>query len=272
MASTLTFYTPYGFSRTVVVSASNTNTGAQYSMHHLNDGFLESTWKQDFLGTGIEIVFDTTSAYSVDCVGWWIANPSADWSTIYMSFSWSDNGTIWTTPINNNNIPVNNAGDYLWFIDLPTVVTKRYWKITFFKLAGDFPALLELAHIFLMKKHVINSTGEFPESKVPEYFNTETRTKAGHRAVTRDSRTPIYHFKKNITVFDPDDIEEIETIYRDCNGSLIPFIYQPGTLPGDAFVCRFDKDTPTWVDNGYRERTYTLEFSTLHHIGEGLGY
>jgi len=282
------FYTPVGFGQTIVYSVTSTFTGSQYNKNHLLDGHLAATWKASGLTSPpqeIVVKFTATTPPPWDTFGVWLTHYDTIWQTMLLTVSWSDDGAIWNElvadiPVDNTDASNNRFPLWYTIVQDPIIVTAVWWKFSFSTAAPfslDFPGIPEFGEIFLMKEYETTATGEYPISDLPEYMNTEFKARDGSRHFIADARQPVIHFERNILTFDnpaTDDTnaEMIETLFNNCRGSLLPFIYNEGTTIYDAFLCRFDKDVPNWEDLEFEVRKYQLKFTTLPYVQDGSTY
>ena len=279
MATTTTFYTTPIMIDAVVDSATTNSADA---IANLIDQNLDTSWTP--AGTTNQlIVMDTQSVTTpsplpspppsptigVSGVAIWFQNNSVDFSVatgtgLNFTVVHRDDPSQSYISTGTHNVIAQSGNLYIHTF---TEAFARYWAITFAGLAGGtLPIISQIAYI---STRTLNARPEFPKRDEPQFSNNVANLTGGRKRVSSQALNPQEIFNQNFTLINDTEKTTLENVYKDSQGSLLPFIYQEGTTVDEAFVCRLQQEKPDIQEIDFAYHKANMKFEQIPYILEG---
>lgn len=292
----VTFYTQPTLKKSIVHSQLTGATAATYSIYSMldNKGNLDTLWKPASTGNQVLLIdfypqeetaylagrgkvypdatgtppYFTTSGSSgaIDTFGVWLKNYQ-DFGATVGSVSYRSRLTAagGNGPDLLGQTWVNSGENGLWYFDLDSVHTQRYAWIFF----DDLTEIPEIAHMYFLKKRILQTVDEYPRNINPEYFHDVTNVRGGREYVSMQAENTVINFDQNYTFTSVANKTVLDNVFEDCNGRLLSMVYQPGTAITDAYVVRLNekKLNITEIDDFYYKAK--LKLKTIPYIRSG---
>ena len=264
--------------RDAVIDSATSNSATAIS--NLIDQNLDTTWTPSSTAQQT-ITIDTqsvvhasplpspvpTPSIGVAAAGLWIANSDIDFSVstgsgMTVRALFSDDGVAYAGTAIHDYEP--NGGSLFWFTF--TEQFDRYWQFRLDGLSGTLP---DVAQIFFLTTRTLNARPEFPKSDDPLFHNNIANMTGGRSRVSAQSNNSQQIFNRNFTLINTTEKTTLENVYRDSQGSLLPFIYQEGSTMDEAFICRLNQDKPDIEEIDFTYYKANSKFAQLPYILDG---
>ena len=211
-----------------------------------------------------------TPTIGVMAAGIWIANSDVDFSvstgsgmTVRALFS-DDDGVsdpYAGTAIHNYE---PNGGSMFWFTF--SEQNARYWQFQIDGLSGTLP---QVGQIFFLTTRTLNARPEFPKRDEPLFHNNVANLTGGRKKVSAQSLNSQQIFDRNFTLINDTEKTTLENVYKDSQGSLLPFIYQESTTMDEAFICRLQQEKLDAQEIDFAYFKANMKFEQLPFILDG---
>ena len=277
MATTTTFYTTPIMIDAVVDSATTNEADA---IANLIDQNLDTTWtpatdvtQQIIFDTNSEAVaspYPTASPIPEDGVSgvaiWFQNSTSVDFGATGLNFTpaYKKRITEGWTDLANHNMATFTGNLYIHTFD---EVFARYWSFAFTGHAGNtYPIISQIAWL---TTRTLNARPEFPKRAEPQFSNNVANLTGGRKRVSSQALNPQEIFNQNFTLINDTEKTTLENVYKDSQGSLLPFIYQEGTTVDEAFLCRLNQEKPDIQEIDFAYHKANMKFEQIPYILEG---
>ena len=159
-----------------------------------------------------------------------------------------------------------NQDNGLFVLDIPTLYNKRFVKISF----ENFTANPTLTQVMLLRKNTIpRAASMYDSSENFTHYEIDTTVNQAYDLSTSVTRTDSFVFKKSYPIYGPAQIKTGQLIFKDCQGMVQPFIYQPGTTIGEMRLCKMTKKDSDIVEKQFNNKVQVFTFKEIYRIPSG---
>ena len=247
-----------------IYSATSEATGT--AKENLLDQNLDTIWTPTTTDTQY-IIIDLGSARPLSAIGLWIANYLTDFSATHVSVEGKvDSNFASGATLILDSVSLTHLLNPLWFYDFAETNTFRYFRITL----ASLPAVIDLAHIFLLNKHALTySYNKDASSKNKRYSNNRVTLNGNKQYISTADKSYVYVLHRTYDAIGTTFMTMMQTIFDNSFGGRQLIILQEGDAVSDALVCRIMHDEPQVTIMDYNYEQHVLDMESLAYIKDG---